>query len=315
MNAVRGSRVLHIEHDPVARMRLAEDLSPLGYIVSSAADGPSGIAAFSARPADIVLLDLRLPGADAISVCRRLKKLSRDDFLPVLFLTADSSVGERVCALEAGDDFCVQPMRLEELAAHIEVLLRLRKRERRLKTESNRFRLIAYVDSLTDLGNRRALEAELDHAWARSLESERPLGLLMVDIDRFKSVNDRYGHPNGDNVLRVVARTIACAVRKSDTVYRQGGDEFVIVAPDSSREGALLIGERVRDAVAKARVLPPLDSMSREPISVSVSVGFALAPSSEISGPAALIEAADRALYDAKAAGRDRVVASPSLAE
>ncbi len=288
----------------------AEKLSQLGYVVRSAADGPSGLADFRVQPADLVLLDLRLRGMDAIAVCRRVKELAGEAFLPVIFLTAESDVAEKVRALEAGDDFCVEPIRLDELDARMRVLLRTRTREHRIKTASDRFRLIAYLDSLTELGNRRALETELGHAWARAVRSERPLALLVADIDKFKSFNDRHGHPSGDAILRGVARALEGAVREGDRVFRMGGDEFVVLAPDSSQEGALVIGERIREAVSLARVLPPLDSISRESFSVTVSVGFAIAPDPGISGPAALIEAADRALYDAKAAGRDRVIAS-----
>jgi diguanylate cyclase (GGDEF)-like protein len=132
--------------------------------------------------------------------------------------------------------------------------------------------------------------------------------LLICDIDRFKAFNDRYGHRTGDEVLKAVSKAIAGAVRKGDAAFRLGGEEFVVLAPEASREGAVIIAERIRRAVSSEKVSPPPDSSSTRPLSVTVSVGLAVVPDPAIPSRPALIECADRALYDAKAAGRDRVV-------
>ncbi len=305
----RGPRVLYIDDDADARRLLSKALTLRGYEVRAVPDGLSGLAELKKEPADAVLLDLKLPGMDGIEVCRKVKELAGETFLPVVFLTAQTDVAEKVRALEGGgDDFCVKPVFLDELDARIRVLLRLRSRERRLMNETQKFRRIALVDSLTELGNRRAFEAELDRAWARVERTHRPLALLIADIDRFKAFNDRYGHRTGDEVLKAVSKALSSAVRKGDTAYRLGGEEFVILAPEATREGAVIIAERVRRAVAGEKVSPPPDSSSTRPLSVTVSVGLAVVPDAAIAGTQALIECADRALYDAKAAGRDRVV-------
>ncbi|MBI3725708.1 GGDEF domain-containing protein, partial [bacterium] len=155
--------------------------------------------------------------------------------------------------------------------------------------------------------NRRSFEAELERAWARLERGGRPLALLMVDIDRFKAFNDRYGHRTGDAVLSATARAIKEAIRKGDQAFRLGGEEFVVIAPEATRDGALVVAERVRAAVAAQKVEPPPDASSTRLLSVTVSVGVAVAPEPSIGNAAALLEATDRALYDAKAAGRDRV--------
>ncbi len=305
----RGPRVLYIDDDADARRLLAKALSLRGYEVRASADGPSGLAELKREPADVVLLDLRLPGMDGIEVCRQVKALAGETFLPVIFLTAQTDVTEKVKALEGGgDDFCVKPVFLDELDARIRVLLRLRSRERRLMNETQKFRRIALVDPLTELGNRRAFESELERSWARVERNQRPLALLIADIDRFKAFNDRYGHRTGDEVLKAVAKALNSAVRKGDSTYRLGGEEFVVLAPEATREGAVIIAERIRRAVATEKVSPPPDSSSTRPLSVTVSVGLAVVPDPGIPSRAALIECADRALYDAKAAGRDRVV-------
>lgn len=306
----KPARVLYIDDDGDARDAIAAALAQRGYLVQTARDGERGLAEIERTPVDLVLLDLTLPGAlDGIEVCRRVKKVAEDDFVPVIFLTARADVRDKVRALEAGgDDFCVKPIFLDELEARMKVLLRLRAREVRLAKETQKFRRIALADPLTELGNRRAFEAELDRAWARVERTGRPLGLLVADIDRFKAFNDRYGHRTGDEVLRAVAGAIQRAIRKGDSAYRLGGEEFVVLAPETTREGALLIAERVRASVASTQVSPPPDvPAGGRLLSVTVSVGLATAPDPSLSNGQALLEAADRALYDAKAAGRDRV--------
>ena len=298
-----ATRVLYIEADLEARTRVATSLVALGYRVSCAHDGPTALAGFGAMAPDVVLLGLHLAGMEAVEVCRRVKELAVDSFLPVIYLTVESEVSEKVRVLEAGgDDFCVEPMRVAELDARIRVLLRMRARELRIVTQSNRFKLIAYVDALTEVGNRRAFELTIDRLW-RSLERDETLALLVIDIDHFKSVNDVHGHAVGDQVLQRVARAIQRAVRKGDEVFRFGGEEFVVIAPGVGREAAVAIGERVREQVSGAA-----DGDSGVPVTVSVGVG--VGPCEGIETPRELFLAADRSVYDAKAAGRNRVMAT-----
>jgi two-component system cell cycle response regulator len=295
-------RVLYIEADRDARIRVSTSLETLGYRVTCVHDGPTAIASFGAGAPDVVLLGLHLVGMEAVEVCRRVKALAVESFLPVIYLTSESEVSEKVRVLEAGgDDFCVEPMRVAELDARIRVLLRMRARELRIVTQSNRFKLIAYVDSLTEVGNRRAFEKTIDHVW-RSLDRQEMLALLVVDIDHFKNVNDAHGHAVGDRVLQGVARAIQHAVRKADEVFRFGGEEFVIIAPGVDRAAAVAIGERIREHVSRVT-----EGDAR--VSVTVSVGVAVGPGGAFESPRELFLAADRALYEAKTTGRNCVVA------
>jgi len=297
-----GARVLYIEADPDARLRVATSLETLGYRVTCVQDGPTALASFGAGAPDVVLLGLHLIGMEAVEVCRRVKALAIDSFLPVIYLTSESEVSEKVRVLEAGgDDFCVEPMRVAELDARIRVLLRMRARELRIVTQSNRFKLIAYVDALTEVGNRRAFEKTMEQVWG-SLERHEALALLVVDIDHFKSVNDMHGHAVGDRVLQGVARAIQHAVRKADEVFRFGGEEFVIIAPGVDRAAAVAIGERVREHVSRA-----VEEDAR--VKVTVSVGVAVGTRDALETPRELFLAADRALYEAKTTGRNCVVA------
>jgi diguanylate cyclase (GGDEF)-like protein len=185
------------------------------------------------------------------------------------------------------------------LAARIRVAARTRRREEKLESETRVLRVVALTDPLTGLGNRRAFEGDLEREWARMRRSDRSLALLILDVDRFKQVNDRYGHRAGDRILLGVAQAIAAEVRASDSASRFGGDEFAILAPEAGAEGAAVLAERIRLRIA---------TLGGAGTAVATaSVGVAIAPSSGIDSAEGLIKAADDALYAAKREGRNRV--------
>lgn len=300
--SARRLRVLCVDDDPQIRIPLAEALADSGYDVRCAADGPSAIHLFQTEGADLVVLDLGLPGMDGLAVCRELKAHSGDTFLPVLFLTARADVDTMAHLLDqGGDDFCAKPFLLEELSARIKVLLRVRERERRLERRTRELRTAALADPLTGLGNRRAFEDTLSREWARAERRATPLALLVADVDWFKSVNDSFGHAAGDRVLKAVAGAITGSVREGDQAFRFGGEEFAILIPDATRLSALRVADRVRRRVA---------SLPLETGRVTVSLGVGLGPGPGLSSVAELFQSVDQALYSAKAAGRDRVVAA-----
>lgn len=311
------ARLLVVDGDPEVRKHLQKSLEARGYEVLAASSGLEALERFEADPVDIIVLDLELHGGmDGIEVCRRAKALREDEPPAVVFLTAVSDVRAKVRSLEAGgDDFCVKPVDLDELDARLRVIVRWRSRATKLQDETTRYRKVALVDPLTDLANRRALETELERSWARLERGGRSLALHVIDIDRFKTFNDRYGHRTGDEVLRAVAGGVAGAIRKMDQAFRYGGEEFVVLAPEAGHAGAVSIAERIRAAVARTSVqMPPGELATLPVLSVTVSVGLAVAPDPGIPTAQALLEAADRALYDAKSSGRNRLAVAPRVA-
>ncbi len=299
----RRPLVLCIDDDDDFRETLCEGLRDAGFDAVGVPDGPRGIDAYLDRGADLVVLDLSMPKMDGHTVCKALKELAGSVFLPVVFLTGSGDWNAKVRALEdGGDDFVKKPCSIDELALRLRVLVRIRRRALELENETRSFRKLALMDGLTSLGNRRAFDADLEREWARRERTQRPLSLLMIDIDHFKAFNDHFGHQTGDLVLRGVAAAIAVVVRAGDETYRFGGEEFAVLLPEADADAALAVAERIRRSVA---------SKGASQLPVTVSIGVASVPAPGIASRDALVAAADEALYAAKAQGRDRVVAAP----
>jgi len=177
-----------------------------------------------------------------------------------------------------------------------------------LQRERSELQTLAWTDALTGVPNRYFLDEALDRVWRRDLRARRPLAVLMIDIDHFKLLNDRYGHPTGDACLRQVARVLQSAlVRPGDVLARYGGEEFIALIQDADAAGGQVVGERLRAAVEGLRI-----EHRGSPFGiVTISVGVASATPVGDAAPTSLIQAADRALYEAKCAGRNLVRGLP----
>jgi two-component system, cell cycle response regulator len=305
--ALAPERILIVDDEPDIRHLLARLLKGGGYNVSMAGSGDEALAAVQAEIPDLVLLDVSMPGMDGFAVCHELQKLG-PSMPAVIFLSAFGASDARVTGLDAGAvDYVVKPFDPSEVRARVRAALRS-------KAMRDALALQASTDGLTGLMNRRTLDERLSEAFAVARRYGRPLSVLMVDIDHFKAVNDTYGHAAGDAVLREVASRIKAQARLADTVARYGGEEIMVLLPETDLEGAKALGERVRAAVAAAPVqawtsgAPSVGGEADEatPVPVRVSVGVATL-SAGMEGPEALMSAADAGLYAAKRAGRNRV--------
>lgn len=179
-----------------------------------------------------------------------------------------------------------------------------------LQTANDKLRGMAFEDSLTGLFNHRYFQACMDIEFSKAVRYQRPFSLIMLDLDHFKKVNDRYGHPSGDAVLKQVSATIRQTVRKSDIVSRYGGEEFTVVLPETTLKGAVLLAERIRKRVEGLEV-----GADEETIRMTISLGLTIwEPGSPAGGKADIIDAADRALYASKRNGRNKVSFVPVAA-
>ena len=299
-------RILVVDDDPEVRHLLVETLTRCDYQVQESVSGQDALAMLSERDDfDLVLLDQNLPGKSGYDVLRELKAAARTPDLPVIFLSAQADARNKVRGLELGAvDFVSKPFDLDELVARVAGALRAKATLDRLRSRSHEFERLSVTDPLTGLFNRRYLESRLEQEVSRAQRDASWLSCLMLDVDHFKQVNDRYGHPAGDAVLRELARTLQAGVRNFDTVARYGGEEFAVILPGADLKGACVAAEGLRQAVGALRIR--VDGLPR-PIAVTISVGVASFHGAALGAPG-LVERADAALLEAKRAGRNRVV-------
>lgn len=310
-------RALVVEDDPATLKLLATLLRNAGHSVAVASNGLEALEMIATELPQLVISDWMMPKMDGITLCRKLRQDAHTGNLHVLLLTALEDPNRLVEAFEAGvDDYLIKPVtpkmlfaRLraaqrviqlqEELAADREQLQRF---SRELTVANQRLQQLALTDELTGLPNRRAAMERINQEWSLTLRGDRPLSCLMLDIDHFKSVNDRFGHPVGDLALRHVAQILSQSARAQDVVYRFGGEEFLVVCPDTDAEAAYHCAERMRvevQASPVAGVQPPL------PLTLSVGVGSVQQGKLTLDE---LLSQADQHLYAAKQAGRNRTV-------
>lgn len=280
-----------------------------GYQVIWAEDGMSAFKAAKTEELDIILLDRILPDMDGNEVSRWLKLDQHTRSIPIIMLTVKDAVADKVAGLEAGaDDYLPKPFSETELNARIYVHLRtktlqdeLKQKNRQLEEMLTKVESLAIIDSLTGLFNRRRFETVFTSEVKRALRYETPLSCMMIDIDDFKKVNDELGHQNGDTVLREIAHRIQASIREVDTAARWGGDEFIVLSPNTSKENAKLVSTRILNAVSQH----PFNGLKNKKI--SVSIGIASLPDPDIDSQDKLLHRADLALYEAKKKGRNRV--------
>ncbi|UCC31146.1 MAG: diguanylate cyclase, partial [Phycisphaerales bacterium] len=317
-------RVLVVDDDPSALVLLTRYLTRSGYEVLTAANGVEAIRVLMTEGAPIVITDWVMPEMDGLELCRAIRKHEGIPFAFVIIVTAYQTADDRLVeAFDAGaDDYLCKPYNPKELLARLragERVVRLqrevdnRNREvhrhnaeieiayRKLAVANERLDRMASTDELTGLVNRREAMVRLGDCWASVERHGGPLACIVLDIDRFKSVNDTYGHAIGDVVLRETAKTLRASARREEAVCRIGGEEFLVICPCSSEPMAAVAAERLRRAVEANAI--PHDDLT---LCVTVSAGVAQR-TANTENPDDLLRAADNALYVAKDAGRNTV--------
>jgi two-component system cell cycle response regulator len=298
-----AGRVLVAEDDATTREYLSTLLEMHGFDVLLADDGHQAVARAREGHVDLALVDVMMPGMDGLDCCRLLKGLFPDSFLPIVLLTARSDTDSRVAGLRIGaDDYVSKPFDDRELIARIGNLVRLKRMHDEISEAKDRLARLAVRDDLTELYNYRYLQTRLTEEYKRAERYREALSCVMVDVDHFKLINDRHGHDVGDRTLREISARLRDSVREVDVVARYGGEEFLLLLPSTNFSGALSVAERVwRSIGSKAFQLG--DGEGR----VTASLGVAVYPSRDIKSKDELLKAADRALYQAKHEGRDRI--------
>jgi diguanylate cyclase (GGDEF)-like protein len=291
-------RTLVVEDDRAVRDVLTEVLELRGHPVTAVGDAESGLAAWEAAPFPLVLLDWMLPGMDGPELCRRLRESHAGDAAHVLMVTSRSERDALAEALRAGaNDYLAKPFDIDDLDVrlyvaeqHVIDLARRKDLEAALEYQ-------ALHDGLTALPNRTLLRDRLGQAIGLARRGHGTLALLLIDLDRFKDVNDTLGHAGGDEILQQVAGRLQAVLRASDTVARLGGDEFAVVLPQVDEAGAEATAQKLRQAFAERFVV------ADRHLTIGASVGVAVWP---IDGEDmdTLLQAADTAMYQHKRGSR-----------
>ncbi|HEU4629099.1 MAG TPA: PleD family two-component system response regulator [Gemmatimonadaceae bacterium] len=311
MGTKHNARILIVDDHQDNVELLQARLEARGYRTETATNGQQALDRVAANPPDLILLDVMMPEVDGIEVARRIKANPRLPFIPIIMQTALDATESKVEGLDAGaDDYITKPINFAELEARVNSLLRIKalqedlaQRERQLAEMNDRLRHISQTDALTDLDNRRYIEERLAEMFGHAARFGEPLACVMCDLDKFKPVNDTYGHQAGDAVLRQFAAILRQEAREIDRIGRYGGEEFIFLLPGTSAEAAAVFAERVRAAVEAFTFSIPGGSLQR-----TISCGVAAWPHPGIDSSDALVKAADDALYVAKETGRNRVV-------
>lgn len=303
-------RILVVDDDANTRVLLSGALRKWGYQVVAVADGEEAWLELERDPNQLVLCDWEMPNLEGPDLCLRVRARIPSPYVYFVLLTHHSDSQSVARGLDSGaDDFVSKPFNPVELRARLEVgkrMLRLHEsllaKTQELDRLNEKLRHLAATDSLTQLGNRRGLEETMGPLHALATERGQTYGVLLLDIDHFKSINDRFGHPTGDRVLSATAEALRSVTRGSDLVFRYGGEEYVVVASGTNTAALRGLAERLRIAVANQAI------DTRTPagiVHISVSLGGALFDGREAVDWRTLVARADAALYAAKNAGRN----------
>jgi two-component system, cell cycle response regulator len=300
----RGGRVLIVDDRATSYERVAATLA-VEHGVEVEANPAEALFRAADGNYDLLIVSLGLENFDALRLCSQIRSLDRTRNVPVLAITEPDNNARMVRGLELGvNDYLMRPIDKNELLARVRSQVRKRRYTERLRDNVQTSIEMAITDALTGLFNRRYMENHLATLIEQAAARGKPLSALMLDIDYFKAINDTYGHDAGDDVLRDFALRIKRSIRGIDLACRTGGEEFVIVMPETDMAVAAMVAERLRRRIAAE---PFVVNQGQRSIPVTLSIGIA-ALRGQDDNAAGLLKRADQALYRAKRDGRNRVV-------
>ena len=298
------AHILVVEDKPLYVEKIAETLSP-SYDVVIEPNPEEALLRSRNQDYDLVIVSLALQGFDGLRLCSKLRAHEETRNLPILMLVDEEDLSSVVRGLEMGvNDYLSRPIDRHELIARTKTQIKRKNYSDKLRDDFQAGLEVAITDQLTGLYNRRYLSNHLERLIIKSVENDRPISLLVIDIDHFKVVNDSHGHDVGDEVLKEFARRLSSNVRGIDLACRYGGEEFVVAMPETDEAFAYMVAERLRQDVAE---IPFKVKTEEGELNITISIGIT---NWEGQGDNvdALLKRADQALYKAKRDGRNRVV-------
>ncbi|MBW1759583.1 MAG: diguanylate cyclase [Deltaproteobacteria bacterium] len=291
--------ILIVDDNDAIRESIHQFLTMAGYNSFTAPSAESALEFFKKNSLDVVITDIMMNGMDGLELTERIKKKYDADVIVMTGFSADYSYEE---AINIGaSDFVFKPVRFEELLLRLKRVLKERQLSKDRIHMLNELKKLAITDDLTGLYNSRHFYAQLEIEVNRSKRYSHPLSLLLLDIDHFKDYNDTYGHVKGDQVLVMLGKVIQSCLRRLDTAYRYGGEEFTIILPETMADEAAIVAERIKRAVKSNKLSPE----PGKEVSITISIGVTeYAPGEDLS---IFVHRADKAMYISKQEGRDRI--------
>jgi diguanylate cyclase (GGDEF)-like protein len=303
----KAAMILLVDDIPDNIRVLGKILKEEGYSFAIATNGKETFDMLEQKIPDLILLDIMLPDSDGFEICKKLKENERTKDIPVIFLTAMTELEDKIRGFNAGAvDYITKPFEEAEVIARVSNHVRLKKSQDiirqyydDLEKEKQRLEVMAVTDELTRIYNRGYILERLSEEIERARRDKHNFSVIMADIDHFKQVNDTYGHQVGDRVLIGIVNAMKSTLRKTDLIGRYGGEEFLMILPETDLERAFHAAERIRKAVHQLR-------WHLQEMRVTVSAGVAAFKSEEKDFE--FLKRADALLYQAKESGRNRVV-------
>jgi len=303
-------KFLIVEDDPILRLILKKTLEDKGYKVILAKDGQEGWEIFQKEKEEIYLaiIDWIMPRMDGLSLCQKIRKSKVSHYVYIIFLSAKTEKDDIITGLDVGaDDYLTKPLEVRELLCRIKVGLRIIELEQKLREINQKLQILALTNGLTGILNRRAVLERFREEIYRAIREKWSLGVIMIDIDHFKKINDTYGHVIGDKVLKEVVNRLRSKLRPYDIIGRYGGEEFLVIIPKITGKSLYEVGERLRKSVCEESF-----KVDSETLTVTISLGATWVKLPKKIDVEMLIEdaikVADKALYKAKDQGRNQVV-------
>ena len=294
-----GNRILIVDDDRAVTKLVEESLKQYGYAVTVCHDLSAAEKQLQVEQPDLILLDIVFPADDGIEFCRRIRSNPQWDIVPVIFLTVKDKLQDKLAGFSTGaDDYLCKPFKVAELVARIQAVLK----------RLNACRDLVLQDELTRVYNRRYLELSLKEGIVRAQRLRKNFSLAVVDVDYFKKINDQFGHLTGDETLQRLVDIMLDNLRAADIICRYGGDEFVIVMPDTAMSEAGLVLDRLRRIIAQEPLELPNNHV-KIPLTISAGVA-AFSPGTSLGD---FLKMADQALYEAKRRGRNQVALFPEV--
>ncbi|MCG6911710.1 MAG: diguanylate cyclase [Deltaproteobacteria bacterium] len=295
------AEILIVDDDDAIRDAMQEFLDIYGYKSIGVSSAEKAVELLRIKPIQVIITDILLPGMDGLQLTDLIKNDYDIDIIVMTGYSGDYSYEEAIS--KGASDFVFKPVRFEELVLRLKRVLRERKLTNERVHMLEKLKKLSITDGLTRLYNSRHFYNQLKGEVDRSNRYKHPLSLLILDIDHFKDYNDSHGHLEGDKVLIRIGQVVKPLLRKMDSAYRYGGEEFTIILPETDGNEAQTVAQRIRKAVKMEKFLP--ESSAPETITISLGV-TEYSPGEDVS---ALIQRADKALYKSKEGGRDRVSA------